>query len=177
MVREVLMFLVKVGFIFVLWRLFSSFIGNELQPLDERVWPWLSAKWEAGNDLLRIVLLKASAFVTELLGYEAEVVNNYVLKAKGYGGISVGNYCLGIQLMALYSVLILSYPAAWSKKVGYLLFGLLFIQAINVGRIVGLNLLSIHWPGYLDFNHHFTFRAIVFSLILLLYYRFVDKSS
>lgn len=175
--REMLVFVFKILVVYFLWRVFSLVIGPEAQPLQERMMPWLSAGFEAFNDLLKTSLANGSAMFIDLLGYQPVVIGNNMVKIQGSSGVEIGNYCLALELMVLYVTLVATYPAPWRLKLWITAGGLLLIHIVNMLRIALLNLMTVHLPEYADFNHHFTFRIVVFLFILAIYNQYVKKAS
>lgn len=174
-IKEVLIFFIKLTAVYLIWRIFSIIAGAEAQPMSERVWPALSRVWEGFNDLLKMNLVFFSKETLTLLGYDVEVVGNNIVKVVGYGGVGIGNYCLAVELFVLFIALVASYPAPFITKAWFIPLGVLSIHFLNVVRVIALNLLTVYAPEYADFNHHFTFRAIVFVYILLLYNWFLKR--
>lgn len=174
-VREILLFLTKLALIYLVWRMFSIAMGQEAQPMGDRLWPAASMLWEQFNDLLKVNLVFFSRVILTAMGYEVAVLGNDVVKVVGYGGVGIGNYCLALELFILFIALVASYPASWKHKLWFIPAGVLSIHALNAVRVISLNLLTVYYPQYADFNHHFTFRIVVFIYILLLYAYFVRK--
>ncbi len=143
--------------------------------METRWWPALSMLWEQFNDMLKLNLVYFSRLVLEALGYDIVVLGNDVIKVRGYGGVGIGNYCLALELFVLFVALVGSYPAPLKHKLWFIPAGVLAIHGINVLRITGLNLLTVYAPAYADFNHHFTFRLVVFVFILVMYSLFVKR--
>lgn len=173
--KEVLIFFVKLVMVYLVWRVFSIVVGAEAQPFNERIWPALGQLWEGFNDLLKTNLVFFSREVLELMGYDVEQLGNNIVKVVGYGGVGIGNYCLAVELFVLFIALVASYPAPLKVKAWFIPLGLLSIHALNVVRVIALNLLTVYAPDHADFNHHFTFRIIVFVYILFLYNYFLKK--
>lgn len=173
--HEILIFLVRLVLIYLMWRVFSVAMGQEAQPIEDRWLPAVSRVWEGFNDLLKINLVFFSRLILEFMGYEVVVLGNDVVKVAGYGGVGIGNYCLALELFVLFIGLVASYPGSAKVKLWFIPMGVLLIHLINVVRVIGLNLMTVYLPEYADFNHHFTFRFLVFILILALYALFVRK--
>lgn len=172
--REVLLFMVKLATIYLLWRVMTIFLGEEAQPIDERYWPWLSLQWERFNDLIKSNLIFFSREFLELFNYDV-ITSGSMVKVRGYGGVDIGNYCLALELVILFIALVVSYPAPLKHKLWFVPFGVLAIHGINIVRVVTLNMMTIYSPEYADFNHHFTFRVVVFLFILIMYYWFLKR--
>ncbi len=176
-VKEILVFVLKLLLVYFLWRCFSLLVGPEAQPLNERFVPWLSTAFEGFNDWLKYSLAHGSAWLIGLFGYEPQIIGTSMVKIQGFSGVNIGNYCLAVELMVLYVALVATYPAPWGFKLGVILGGLAGIHLINMLRVAALNLMTVHLPEYADFNHHFTFRIVVFVVILAIYAAFVRKAE
>jgi hypothetical protein len=75
--RQMILFLVRVIIIYFSWKVLSWFLGEEKIPVEDRIWPWLSAGWEQFNDWIRIFLLYSSKLIFDLMGYSNEVLFQY----------------------------------------------------------------------------------------------------
>lgn len=177
LVRDILVFVFKILVVYFLWRCFSLIVGPEAQPISERMIPWLSAAFEGFNDILKTSLAQGSAKMIELFGYQPEIVGNNIVKIQGSSGVEIGNYCLALELMVLYVTLVGTYPAPLKLKLWVISSGLVLIHLVNMLRVALLNLMTVHLPEYADFNHHFTFRIVVFIFILAIYSQFVKKAA
>jgi len=163
-------FLAKLLAIWLSWKLFSWVIGEERIPLEERYFPALSAPWETLNDWLRALLLHSSNGILHLFGYETDLFRNYVLRVHGYGGIALGNYCLGFQLMYYFSMLMLISKLSPAKKGIAIIAGVFLIQGLNIFRITALVLIDVHAHRFMFLSHDYLFNALV-AVVLLLFYR------
>lgn len=176
-VHEVLVFIFKLLVVYFLWRCFSLVIGPEAQPMNDRMIPWLSAGYENLLYLLKVSLAEGSAWFISLFGYEPVLIGYNMVKIQGSSGVEIGNYCLAVELMVLFVALVVTYPASWKLKLWVVSFGLVLIHLINMLRVALLNLMTVHLPEYVDFNHHFTFRMVVFIFILAVYSLFVNRAA
>ncbi|CAN5356981.1 hypothetical protein BH09BAC1_BH09BAC1_02130 [soil metagenome] len=176
-IKEVLLFVFKLLLVYFLWRCFSLLIGPEAQPINERIIPWLSAGYEWINYLLKVSLAQGSAWFISLFGYQPVIIGVNMVKIQGSSGVEIGNYCLAVELMVLFITLVGTYPAPLKLKIWVIMGGLVLIHLINMLRVALLNLMTVHLPQYADFNHHFTFRIVVFLFILFIYSAFVKKAA
>lgn len=171
------MFALKILLVYFCWRSFSLLIGPEAQPINERMIPWLSAAFEGFNDILKTSLAQGSALFIKLFGYQPVIIGNNMVKIQGSSGVEIGNYCLALELMVLYTTLVATYPAPAKLKVWVISGGLILIHLVNMLRVSLLNLMTVHLPEYADFNHHFTFRIIVFVFILAIYSQYIKRAT
>jgi exosortase/archaeosortase family protein len=84
--------------------------------------------------------------------------------------LNIADACNGLELIALYIGLILCLPASPRRKLAYILGGMAGIEVLNVIRCVGLVLVYLHEPEFLDFSHHYLFTLVVYAFIFWLWY-------
>lgn len=87
----------------------------------------------------------------------------------------IADACNGLELLALYLGFILVLPEGIKRKTSYAILGTIFIYFMNVFRCIGLILLQINSSKHFDFAHHFLFKVIVYSSILVLWYFYMQK--
>ncbi len=101
--------------------------------------------------------------------YLEEAMNIYLGRDRV---LSIADVCNGLELMVLYSGLILCLPSSPRRKWVFIFTGLLLIGILNVIRCTGLVLIYQHKPEYLNFSHHYLFSFLVYAFIFLLWYLF-----
>lgn len=164
-----LRFVIHLALAYISWRILMWVLGEQSTPIDERIFPALSYYWEMLNAFMADVLVQLTSRFLELLGYSATptIRNIAILDSSGVG---VGNYCLGMEMMYLYlSLIILTPSISLARKLVFIVGGLLLIQFVNIVRMSVLAVLVVQNSAWTDFNHYFTFRLVVFIIILLLY--------
>lgn len=133
--------------------------------------------------------------VDNYLNYRVATDAGHILDVLGYDGstqpgnaqtvvcirneavVGVGNPCNGLELFVLFAGFIICFPGGWKNKWWFILIGSLIIHFINVLRTVSLSLIQFKAPAYLDFNHHYTFTIIVYSVIFLLWMYWTNRYS
>ncbi|MEI6766922.1 MAG: exosortase/archaeosortase family protein [Bacteroidota bacterium] len=175
--KTVVFYILKLAIAFILWKLFLWFAGQESIAINNRHWPWFSAHWELFNDWIRIFLLKATSLTLKLFGFSNQIYNDYTVKIDGTCGVSVGNYCIGLQLWFIMAILVLFYPFAKLKvRLTVAAAGIIIINILNILRLTTLNILTVYIsPKWLNFNHDFIFNIIVYICIFLLYLWFIRR--
>jgi len=135
--KELINFFLKLFLIWLSWKAILFILGEQHIKIEDRFFPALSAKWEDANYKMVQFLLSQSQAILHVLGENA-FTKGRRLWIDGYPGVGVGNYCIGIQLMYYYSMLvIISMIPAWKKTIG-IISGIIITQTINIIRIVGL---------------------------------------
>ena len=105
-----------------------------------------------------------------MLGYESYVYRDYILHVNYHPGVSVGNYCLAIQLMVLYVALVVSLRTHLHVKLISIPLGLFVIQTINVLRITTIALVLVYRPQYANMFHDYMFNYLTLGIIIAMYY-------
>lgn len=174
--RELLFFFLKLFAIWVSWKGIIWVLGEEKIPLDQRMFPALSAVWEAMNMAMVTFLLDLSRWILETLGYTS-VVTGRSIWINQVHAIGVGNYCLGIQLMYYNTLLILITRASVKKKWIAIGFGIFITHFLNVIRISSMALIALYAPQWLAFAHDHVFNVMVFGTMIGFYYVYLVRTS
>ena len=167
----------KLFLIWLSWRIFTYIIGEESKPIHERFLPALSFQWESLNDWLRGILLNSSNRLLHMTGYQTHLESNYILRIEGSGGIALGNYCLGFQLMYYFAMLVLISALSPKKKVFGIATGIVIIPLLNIFRITGLVWIDSFAPRLRFISHDYIFNIIVFGMLLLFYWWLLNKKD
>lgn len=132
---------------------------------------------------ISINLAKYSNFFVSLFGYQPtlDTTTNYVVtsvEGTYYNhGVWIGEPCNGIKVFGLFAIFIIAFPGSWKKKLWFIPSGIFIIHTANAIRIAALTIISAENPEALNFNHNITFQVIVYGLIFLLWYWWVEKFS
>lgn len=89
----------------------------------------------------------------------------------------IADACNGLSLMVLYIGFVICMPSKFSRKLKYILIGLIIIDAFNILRCVGLIYVYEYFNHYFDFAHHHLFKAIVYALTFLMMTVYARKIS
>lgn len=96
---------------------------------------------------------------------------------KGAKVITVGAPCDGVVLYALFVCFILAFPGPVKQKLWFIPIGVLFLFWINTLRVVALVWIAKVDESILQFNHDYTFTAVVYSIEFLLWLLWVKYFS
>lgn len=103
---------------------------------------------------------------------EIQVMEIYAQQERA---LSIADVCNGLELIVLYAGFIMCFPSGALRKTIFILTGTILIYIFNVLRCASLILIYLHYPGYLDFSHHYLFTSLVYGFIFLLWYIFTQK--
>lgn len=123
-----------------------------------------------------LTLIESSVWLLNLLGYGAEVVQHREIDLYGtVFNIHIKNYCLGLDMMFVFTSLILAFPGRWKDRLWFIPLGLVGIHIINIFRTVGLCLswLIIQRGDFVD--HHDVFNVLSVIFIFLMFTRWVKR--
>jgi exosortase family protein XrtF len=158
-------FIIKALSIYIIWFVsYDYFIAP-----DGSIDAWLDKK-----------VAKHSSSLLRITGFNSDTVpgnRQTIVRINNNGMVGVGNPCNGLELFVLFAGFILCFPGPWKKKAWFIPLGILIIHFINVLRSAGLALIQFRSPESLDFNHHYTFTIIVYSIIFMLWIFWVNKFS
>jgi len=145
-----LRFAVLAGVLYLLW-----FVGYE---------HYLAADGRLDTALTRN-LAQVSAAGLRLLGYDTTVSEGArpLISLAQQPVVFIWHPCNGLVLYALFSGFILAFAGPWRHKLWFIPLGLGLIYSLNVGRIIALCLNAYYAHQTVEFNHHYTFTAIVYA--------------
>lgn len=126
-----------------------------------------------------------------IFGYEPLIIRDDHLNSKseseqtydsiwlsGKYAISVEEGCNGINIMILFLAFIIAFGGKLLNTLLFIPFGILFIHASNIGRLMLLALINVKYQGQaFHFFHKFGFTAIIYLSILFLWFLWVTKFS
>jgi exosortase/archaeosortase family protein len=167
--KKLILFFVKLALIWVSWKGILYVLIGAPSPMEERIYPPLSMWWEAWNDQLAHFILQQGTSLLQFLGYEAYTTGRNAW-IEGSGGIWMGNYCIGIQLMYYYVMLLLVSPIRTPAKLLGMVVGIVVTFLLNITRVAGLCMISLHAPRYMFIAHDHVFNIIVFGTLIGIYY-------
>ena len=129
-----------------------------------------------------ITIIITTLFITNIIGYETvlEISQDLVITRIpefASHGVWLGEACNGLKVVGLFSIFVIAFPGKWKHKWWFIILGIILVHFTNALRISGLTIISAKWPQYLDFNHNVTFQIIVYGVIFLLWYIWVQKFS
>jgi len=162
---EAVRFIINGILLALLWILFYGVLKHK---------PFIHEFYEVGVSQFTYFLTQATRIFLELFGYEATTYGK-IVKIVGTPGVYLDRGCLARNLMGLYAGFILAYPGKTGHKLWYLPMGLALITILNIIRLGGMAMTIKCCPEYVDFNHHYAFKVVVFGFIFLLWYIWVFK--
>src|ERR1051326_2397901 len=122
----------------------------------------------------------ASSLLLLLFGYRAidHVFEDMrTMGIDGTNGVWIGDSCNGITLFAVFAIIIIALPGPVKTKSWYIPMGMLIIHVSNIIRITVLSIIVFYKPDILEFNHTYTFQLIEYTIMFVLWMRWVNKYS
>lgn len=138
---------------------------------------FLNPLWVKTNDALAAFYVSLSAKTLHVMGYSADFNARNILMGSNQE-MYVGDHCLGIAAMSIFTLIIIFLKGPLKHKVWFILLGLSLIFLANWIRIVGLAfMLKIGSAAFFQFNHKYTYLVLVYGLIFFLIIWFEKKFS
>lgn len=121
-----------------------------------------------------------SAAILRLFGTDASSsdsnTNPYIGVFKGDQVIlSVYEGCNGLNVAIIFVAFLLSFGKPSRKLLWFIPLGLLIIHLTNLLRVVLLFAVSVHLPGFMYFAHKYLFTGIIYVIVFVLWYIWIDK--
>lgn len=98
------------------------------------------------------LIVNLTAIPVTLTGTELRLAN-HVLR--------IDYLCTAVDLMVIYLLVVALVPVSWASKLKAVVWGVPFIVATNLARIVGLAVVSQWAPQYFRAVHNYTFEAFM----------------
>jgi exosortase/archaeosortase family protein len=167
--RNLIAYFLKLALIWLSWKVIIWVLGEQKVPINERMFPALSSAWEGFNNVLAGWLMDATQFLLIKQDY-FPLINGRTIWLHPLPGVTIGNYCLGLQLMYYFILVVAITPMSWGRKLLGVFGGIGLVWLLNIARIYGLVLVSYHAPKYLFLAHDHIFNIIVFAVLLPFFY-------
>jgi exosortase/archaeosortase family protein len=123
-------------------------------------------------------LTEGTVFLLRLMGHGAETFDlRNIDLYDSVINIHVRNYCLGVDMTAMFTALVISFPGSWKHRAWFIPLGVVGIIVINILRVTMLCLTTIH-NGHEQFmDHHNIFNAITTAFIFLMFVAWVRTNQ
>lgn len=159
--------IINIIVIILIWILFYNFI---------RKISFIDYIYEEGIYFQTKIQLIFSKLLLNIFGYDIEIYGK-TIKIIGSYGVHLDRGCLGRNTLGLFIGFILVFPGNFLNKLWFMILGVIIFIFLNVSRIVALTIIENICPQNLDFNHHFTFKIIVYIVIFFLWTWWIRKYS
>lgn len=113
--------------------------------------------------------------ITRESEFGIEKVNQQAIYLDDKKIVAIEDACNGIELFALYVGFILCLPAMLSRKVFFILMGLIAIYFVNIFRCATITWILLNHPSLFSFAHHYLFTFIVYVFIIWFWLLFTKK--
>lgn len=164
--NKVLLFLLKALGLYILWYLLYELWLDPLDTLDKPVI----------NNLVFV-----SGWLLKSIGFhlieEPHIDIIRTIGIDGTNGIWIGDPCNGVVLFALFTGFVMAYPGSVKKKLWFIPLGLVTIHLLNIFRIIGLCMIVLYAPEFLEINHTYTFTILVYSYVFFLWMLWANRLS
>lgn len=163
--QQIAWFITKAVLLYIIWFvILDSFVSQ-----DGIVNVWLNKR-----------VATDASYILDLFGLNGGTnpgIHQTKVMINGVSMVGIGNPCNGLELFALFAGFIICFPGNVKTKLWFIPIGIIIIHFVNVLRAVALAFIQFKAPEYLDFNHHYTFTVIVYSIIFLLWMAWVNRIS
>lgn len=126
------------------------------------------------------VVTQHSEFVTELLGYDVYIDQNfnelsYMFMVNESYVVRIVEGCSSISVIILFLSFIIAFSGKLKPTIIFGLFGITLIYITNILRIVFLALAIYHFPRYQGILHKLIFPLIIYGMVFILWIIWIRK--
>ncbi len=167
--EKMLVFLFRMGILIVGWEVIFHIVWHN---------EYLLAGYNSFSLVVIDFILHCCAFLLELFQYDIEIDSvNRILRLKNTIGVTVGEPCIGYEVTALFTALIISCKGSITKKLWFIPLGVAIIYLLNLIRICALALLVTINQEIWELNHKLIFTVIIYTGIFLIWQYWLIKSK
>jgi exosortase/archaeosortase family protein len=167
--RDIRSFLLIFGSLILSWEVFFHYVWNN-QIL-------LNAYNNFSIEVIHVILY-CCQIGFELFGITTEVnLEERILRLPNTIGVTVGEPCIGYEVSALFSGLIISLKGSSIKKLWFIPFGIISIFLLNLLRISALALLVNINQTIWELNHKLIFSLIIYTFIFTLWRYWIKNET
>jgi exosortase family protein XrtF len=106
-----------------------------------------------------------------------EGIDHTTIVKDGKSIVGITDGCNGLEVFVLYVGFIVCIPTTLLRQLLFIVFGLLLLYTLNVGRVVALGQLHMHYKEFFDIAHHYIFKLIVYAVVFALWVWYAKKSD
>ncbi len=165
--KSAILFVGKLVGVYLFWKLYVAITYHI---------PLLDTLRKQTNDWVAVILIKIMSGFASILGYSTDTSYYRIIVLEGTNGLKIGDHCLAIPAMVIFSMLIIVFPGRWKDKLWFVPLGILLVQGSNLFRLIGLMFMQKYSnDAFFDFNHSYTYLVITYGFIFLLIMLWIKK--
>lgn len=147
--KFVLLFGLLIGLFYLMWatQWFHDIIVSNVTKLDAKI----------------------ASVILNIFGWGTQTIGNTIESDALTLNVKTG--CDGLEAMAMFSSGVIAYTASLAHKFRGLLYGIAFLFALNIVRILHLYVTGVYMPTYFEFFHQ-NFWQIVFIFLSIVLWAF-----
>ena len=117
-------------------------------------------------------IIDATYIALQIIGYTELRIEyaNRLIAIGNSGGVDIGEPCIGFGVFATFLAMVVSWKGFQKSQLWFIPLGLGILHLLNIIRVTTLCILSYENRALLDFNHDYTFKIIIYTAILLLWF-------
>lgn len=141
--------LIRAALIFLAWTLLYNL--------------WLSPVGVPDNQMTQLVVIGTVELLA--LFYDDVHHQNSGIILEGVRAVNIARQCNGLELIALYTGMILIMPSNWKRMLSFILGGFVVITALNMIRCALLAWMYLHQMDLADVAHHYIFKLAIYGVV------------
>jgi len=127
-------------------------------------------------DPVNLLLAQAVEILVVRMDMAVTRTGTVLMHPDGFG-YRIDYVCSGFRPAALIAITILVVRATWAQRTVGILIALVGIEALNVGRLVHLYGLGVHWPEAFSVAHEVVWNVVAVLAVLAYLYTWLALSG
>jgi exosortase/archaeosortase family protein len=82
-----------------------------------------------------------------------------------------------LRVLLLFLSFIIAYPSSLSLKIRWSIYSIIFLELLNIFRIVVLSWVLINYPQYFNFMHDYVLSVILLLIVAIFYYKYINIAN
>jgi exosortase/archaeosortase family protein len=119
------------------------------------------------------LLVVVSCLMLSFFGFDVSTNPAFFLNAISidhYPGVVISHHCDALSVVVIFIIILCVFSFRKPHLWRFILFGSVVIQFVNILRIVCLSIIFRFHPGWLKFNHDYTFTILVYGVVILMWW-------
>jgi exosortase family protein XrtF len=139
-------------------------------------------RYAPGPDPVTIIVTREATAILTLFHdnvnyFVSSTVANVPITKDGNVVVEVYEGCNSINVLIVYISFILAFRGPRGRFFAYLLIGGTTIYIVNLFRVIALYAVAFHFPNSLYFFHKFFFTGIIYGLVFVMWYFWIQASK
>ena len=120
-------------------------------------------------------LIRFAGYEVALLRHDSEP--SYRIFVNNHSVARIVEGCNAISVMILFVAFVIAFRGSFKRTVLFIIFGIILLHLLNVGRVAALVLGLVHYPQFEHLMHDIVFPLFIYGVVFALWVIWINKFS